>query len=82
MGVLPLEFNNESAESIGLNGFENFDIESITLVGFKSRYLLKLDPMAEKKIFEVKIRIDTPKEWEYFEHGGILHYVIRRLVAK
>ena len=82
MGVLPLEFNNgESAESIGLNGFESFDIESITkdsrVVSVKAK---SID--GEVNTFEVKIRIDTPKEWEYFEHGGILHYVIRRLVAK
>ena len=82
MGVLPLEFNNgESAESIGLNGFEIFDIDSITK---GSRVVLvKAESIdGEVKTFEVKIRIDTPKEWEYFEHGGILHYVIRRLVAK
>ena len=82
MGVLPLEFNNgESAESIGLNGFENFDIESIT----KDSRVLSVKAKSidgEVNTFEVKIRIDTPKEWEYFEHGGILHYVIRRLVAK
>ena len=82
MGVLPLEFNNgESAESIGLNGFENFDIESIT----KDSSVLSVKAKSidgEINTFEVKIRIDTPKEWEYFEHGGILHYVIRRLVAK
>ncbi len=82
MGVLPLEFNNgESAESIGLNGFENFDIESIT----KDSRVLSVKAKSidgELNTFEVKIRIDTPKEWEYFEHGGILHYVIRRLVEK
>ncbi len=82
MGILPLEFNNgESAESIGLNGFENFDIESIT----KDSRVLSVKAKSidgEVNTFEVKIRIDTPKEWEDFEHGGILHYVIRRLVAK
>ena len=82
MGVLPLEFNNgESAESIGLNGFESFDIDSIT----KDSRVLSVKAKSidgEVNTFEVKIRIDTPKEWEYFEHGGILHYVIRRLVAK
>ena len=82
MGVLPLEFNNgESAESIGLNGFESFDIESIT----KDSRVFSVKAKSidgEVNTFEVKIRIDTPKEWEYFEHGGILHYVIRRLVAK
>ena len=82
MGVLPLEFNNgESAESIGLNGFESFDIDSITkdsgVLSVKAKSIA-----GEVNTFEVKIRIDTPKEWEYFEHGGILHYVIRRLVAK
>ena len=82
MGVLPLEFNNgESAESIGLNGFESFDIDSITKdSGVLSVKAKSID--GEVNTFEVKIRIDTPKEWEYFEHGGILHYVIRRLVAK
>ena len=31
--------------------------------------------------FEAKVRIDTPKEWEYYENGGILHYVVRQLAA-
>ena len=82
MGVLPLEFNNgESAESIGLNGFESFDIDSITK-GSRVVLVKAKSIDGEVKTFEAKIRIDTPKEWEYFEHGGILHYVIRRLVAK
>ena len=82
MGVLPLEFKSgDSAESIGLNGFETFDIDSIT----KDSEVASLSAKStngEVKTFEARIRIDTPKEWEYFEHGGILHYVIRRLVAK
>ena len=82
MGVLPLEFKSgDSAESIGLNGFEIFDIDSIT----KDSEVASLSAKStngEVKTFEARIRIDTPKEWEYFEHGGILHYVIRRLVAK
>ncbi len=82
MGVLPLEFNSgDSAESIGLNGFETFDMDSITKDS-KVASLRAKSKDGEVKTFEAKIRIDTPKEWEYFEHGGILHYVIRRLVAK
>ncbi|MDP6147224.1 MAG: aconitate hydratase AcnA [Gammaproteobacteria bacterium] len=82
MGVLPLEFNSgDSAESIGLNGFETFDMGSITKDS-KVASLRAKSKGGEVKTFEAKIRIDTPKEWEYFEHGGILHYVIRRLVAK
>ncbi len=82
MGVLPLEFNSgDSAGSIGLNGFETFDMGSITKDS-KVASLRAKSKDGEVKTFEAKIRIDTPKEWEYFEHGGILHYVIRRLVAK
>ena len=82
MGVLPLEFNSgDSAGSIGLNGFETFDMDSITKDS-KVASLRAKSKDGEVKTFEAKIRIDTPKEWEYFEHGGILHYVIRRLVAK
>ena len=82
MGALPLEFMpGDSAESIGLNGFETFDIDSITKDS-KVASLSAKSANGEVIIFEAGIRIDTPKEWEYFEHGGILHYVIRRLVAK
>ena len=82
MGVLPLEFNQgESAESIGLNGFETFDIDSIAKDS-KVVTIKATSTDGEVNAFEARIRIDTPKEWEYFENGGILHYVIRRLVAK
>jgi len=82
MGVLPLEFNSgESAESIGLNGFETFDIDSISKDS-KVVTIKATSTDGEVNAFEARIRIDTPKEWEYFENGGILHYVIRRLVAK
>ena len=82
MGVLPLEFSTgDSAESVGLDGFESFDFDSITKQS-KSVSVKATSADGNEKSFEAKIRIDTPKEWEYFEHGGILHYVIRRLVAK
>ena len=82
MGVLPLEFSSgDCAESIGLDGFESFDFDSITKQS-KSVSVKATSADGNEKSFEAIIRIDTPKEWEYFEHGGILHYVIRRLVAK
>ena len=82
MGVLPLEFSSgDCAESIGLDGFESFDFDSITKQS-KSVSVKATSADGNEKSFEAKIRIDTPKEWEYFEHGGILHYVIRRLVSK
>ena len=82
MGVLPLEFSSgDCAESIGLDGFESFNFDSITKQS-KSVSVKATSADGNEKSFEAKIRIDTPKEWEYFEHGGILHYFIRRLVAK
>ena len=82
MGVLPLEFSSgDCADSIGLDGFESFDFDSITKQS-KSVSVKATSADGNEKSFEAKIRIDTPKEWEYFEHGGILHYVIRRLVSK
>ena len=82
MGVLPLEFSSgDCADSIGLDGFESFDFDSITKQS-KSVSVKATSADGNEKSFEAKIRIDTPKEGEYFEHGGILHYVIRRLVSK
>ena len=82
MGVLPLEFKSgDSAESIGLNGFETFDIDSITKDSEVASLTAK-STNGEVKTFEARIRIYSAKEWQYFEHGRILHYVIRRLVAK
>ena len=81
MGILPLQFENgESAEQLGLNGFENYSIQNIepstTHIG-----VLGTTNSGESKKFRVRVRIETPKEWEYFQHGGILHYTIRQLVS-
>ncbi len=89
MGILPLEFEaGETAESLGLTGEETYDI-----VGFKEQLDQKFtngrtvsvaatDPGGKKKTFEARIRIDTPQEILYYEHGGILQYVLRQLAAK
>ena len=89
MGILPLEFEaGKTAESLGLTGEETYDI-----VGFKEQLDQKFtngrtvsvaatDPGGKKKTFEARIRIDTPQEILYYEHGGILQYVLRQLAAK
>ena len=81
MGVLPLEFMpNVNAESLSINGFELFSVEDIK-PGDKTANVIISNKDNKSHSFEVTVRIDTPKEWEYFEHGGILQYVIRGLVS-
>jgi aconitate hydratase len=82
MGVLPLNFlPGESADSLGLTGKETYDIEE--LVQNSSSYIKVTAHADNGKLtsFQVRVRIDTPKEWEYYQHGGILHYVLRQLAA-
>lgn len=89
MGVLPLEFvNGDTAESLGLNGRETYDL---SLENIKPRAMITVNVQDEQNVkkeqgkqkkFEVLLRIDTPKELEYFQHGGILHYVLRNLARK
>ena len=82
MGILPLQFENgESAEQLGLNGFENYSIHNIQ-PSTTHIEVLGTTNSGESKKFKVRVRIETPKEWEYFQHGGILHYMIRQLVTK
>ena len=82
MGILPLEFiDNEEPESLGLNGTETYSITAFS--DTTSKFVNIEAKQTENTInFKAKIRIDTPKERDYFEHGGILHYVLRELVNK
>ena len=81
MGVLPLQFNaGESKDALGLDGTETYDIEGV-VAGAKQVTVTVNSESGEKKTFTVKVRIDTPKEWEYYGHGGILHYVLRQLAS-
>ena len=78
MGILPLQYpDGESAESLGLDGSESFDLDPLE-EGAKT---LKLRAGTDKEI-EATVRIDTPTEWLYFRHGGILHFVLRQLRAQ
>jgi aconitate hydratase len=80
MGVLPLNFMpGESADSLGLTGKESFDIEGL---GDGSSETITVTATAnDGKVtsFQARVRIDTPKEAEYYRNGGILHYVLRQL---
>jgi aconitate hydratase len=79
MGVLPLQFlPGQNAQSLGLTGQESFDI------GDSSGRTVQVTatPKGGKPItFEARVRIDTPKEREYYRHGGILQYVLRQLAG-
>ena len=82
MGVLPLQFmDGENADSLGLTGKEVFDISGHS-DATADTVNVKATPESGAAIsFTAKIRIDTPKERDYFEHGGILQYVLRQLAA-
>ena len=84
MGVLPLEFTNgETRQSLGLTGFETFEIVGLG-AGLKPKSTLTVRAAGgdgSTKEFKALARIDTPEEMNYYRHGGILPYVLRQLVA-
>ena len=81
MGVLPLQFSDgESADALGLDGSETFDIRGHEDAGARAVDVTATRADGSQVSFRARIRIDTPKERDYFEHGGILHYVLRQLV--
>jgi aconitate hydratase len=82
MGVLPLQFpSGKSAESLGIDGSEEFDVEGIA-GPLNAGELPKTCRVKTGEVeFEATVRIDTPKEADYFRHGGILQYVLRQLLA-
>ena len=84
MGVIPLEFTGGATrQSLGLTGFETITIEGMS-DAMVPRATLTVKATASDgsvKTFEVRSRIDTPEEMNYFRHGGILHYVLRQLAS-
>jgi len=81
MGVLPLEFlPNESATSLGLSGKERFTIK-VNGGDIKPGEILDVKVQGGKS-FKVKARIDTPIETTYYKHGGILQFVLRKILAE
>ena len=84
MGVLPLVFKDgEGIEELGLTGEEEFSISGIS-EGLTPKKMLKVSAKAADgsvKEFDVVARLDTPNEVEYYENGGILQYVLRRMLG-
>ncbi len=82
MGVAPLQFlPGESAQSLGLTGKEVFEISGLA-AGEREVTVKASDSEAGKTVtFKARVRIDTPKEREYYLHGGILQYVLRQLAG-
>jgi aconitate hydratase len=77
MGVLPLQFmDGENRDALGLTGREEFAIE-----GLDNAEAREVTVRADEKQFRTRVRLDTPREREYLRHGGILPYVLRRLVS-
>ncbi|MDX6657411.1 MAG: aconitate hydratase [Solirubrobacteraceae bacterium] len=83
MGVLPLQYpEGESADSLGLSGEEEFTITGLAEpLNAGDAPPREVTVKAGDKEFQARVRIDTPKEADYFRHGGILQYVLRSLVA-
>jgi aconitate hydratase len=86
MGVLPLQFpDGESAQSLGLDGTETFDISGVTVLNEGSTprtvAVRATKESGEVVEFDARLRIDTPGEADYYRNGGILQYVLRSLVT-
>jgi aconitate hydratase len=81
MGVLPLQFpDGQDAGSLGLTGRETYDVDGLEQ-GVRTVSVRATPPAGDVVRFRARVRIDTPKEWEYYAHGGILPYVLRQLAA-
>lgn len=81
MGVIPFQFTGDSATSLGLTGDESWNIPAIALPG---EIITAMVTRANGETFEVALqsRVDTPQEMLYYQHGGILQFVLRDLAAK
>ena len=83
MGVLPLNFMaGESADSLGLDGTETYDIEGLGDGSAKTVTVTATASDGSRKQFQAKSRLDTPKEVDYYRHGGILNFVLRQLASE
>ncbi|MEP7055004.1 MAG: aconitate hydratase, partial [Actinomycetota bacterium] len=81
MGVLPLQYQDgETAASLGLTGHEVFEITGLEGLN-EGSVPPEVSVRAGESKFTAKLRIDTPKEADYYRHGGILPYVLRQLRA-
>jgi aconitate hydratase len=82
MGVLPLQYKDgQSTQSLGLTGKETFEIVGLNRGAAKVVKVIARTDAGKTIEFEARLRIDTPKELDYYQHGGILQYVLRQLAA-
>jgi aconitate hydratase len=76
LGILPLQYlDGDNADSLGLTGREEFSI-----TGVENAEAREVTVRADDKEFRARVRLDTPQEREYMRHGGILPFVLRRLL--
>jgi aconitate hydratase len=77
MGILPLQFpEGETAETLGLTGREE-----LSILGVENGEAAEVTVRADAIEFRARVRLDTPREREYLRHGGILPFVLRRLLG-
>lgn len=82
MGILPLQYSSgDNAENLGLTGRETYSITGMQNGSAKSVTVTAVGEDGTEKSFQAVVRIDTPQEVEYYQNGGILHYVLRQLAA-
>lgn len=82
MGILPLQFKDgDSAESLDIKGDESFSVAEVGKDSREVEVTVTTDDGSSRS-FMADVRIDTANEFTYFEHGGILHYVIREYLKK
>ena len=83
MGVLPLQFvEGQNAQSLGLDGSETFDVTGLQDGAAKVATVTARKAGGATVEFQARVLLLTPKEVEYFRHGGLLHYVLRQLAAR
>jgi aconitate hydratase len=82
MGILPLEFKpGETRETLALTGHETFEITGVTSLSPRSTiHVTASSPGESQKTFSAIARVDTPEEVSYYQHGGILTYVLRQMI--
>ena len=78
MGIVPLQYlPGQNAETLGLTGYEQFDIDIPENIQPGQKIVVKID---DGKQFEVLVRFDTEVDLTYYKHGGILNYMIRKML--
>ncbi|HKY89439.1 MAG TPA: aconitate hydratase AcnA [Nevskiaceae bacterium] len=81
MGVLPLNFvDGQTAASLGLDGTEVFDFDGL-VDGAQEVTVNAKKADGSTKSFKAKVRINTPMEWSYYKHGGVLQYMLRQMAS-